>query len=74
MQTMSARNPLSGGRASPDPCYEWTGDPQAAIMVREDPRHFARETARRERRAKIYLSLTGAMILLIAIAFIWWTW
>jgi hypothetical protein len=47
---------------------------QAAIMVREDPRHFAREMARRERRAKIYLSLTGAMILLIAIAFIWWTW
>jgi hypothetical protein len=49
-------------------------DRRLKIMVREDPRHFARETARRERRAKIYLSLTGAMILLITIAFIWWTW
>jgi hypothetical protein len=58
-------------RSRPYPCYERM---DGATMVREDPRHFARETRRRERRALIYLVLTGAMIVAAAAAFIWWTW
>ena len=43
-------------------------------MAREHPHHFLREAARRERRAWAYLSLTAVMILIITIAFLWWTW
>jgi hypothetical protein len=45
-----------------------------AIMVREHPHHFVREAARRERQARAYLLLTAAMILVITVAFLWWTW
>jgi hypothetical protein len=43
-------------------------------MVREDPRHLAREAARRERRAWAYLVLTAMMIVVVVTAFLWWTW
>ena len=39
-------------------------------MAREHPHNFVREAARRERQAWAYLSLTGAMILIITIAFL----
>jgi hypothetical protein len=32
------------------------------------------EASRRERRARIYVSLTGVMILIVTATFIWWTW
>ena len=41
-------------------------------MAREHPHNFVREAARRERQA--WLSFTAVMILIIAIAFLWWTW
>ena len=56
-----------------NPCYE-PATRRAAIMAREHPHHFVREAKRRERQAWAYLSLTVAMILIITIAFLWWTW
>jgi hypothetical protein len=50
------------------------GSGRSAIMAREHPHHFVREAARRERQAWAYLSFTAAMILIITIAFLWWTW
>jgi hypothetical protein len=43
-------------------------------MVRQDPRHFAKEAARRERRAWIYLSLSAVVIIAVVFGFLWWTW
>jgi heme/copper-type cytochrome/quinol oxidase subunit 4 len=42
--------------------------------MREDPRHFAQEAKRRERRAWAYLWFTSVMIVVIVVAFLWWTW
>ncbi|HEX2473416.1 MAG TPA: hypothetical protein VHK01_01645 [Lacipirellulaceae bacterium] len=43
-------------------------------MVREHPHDFVRHAARRERQGWAYLSFTGVLILIFAIAFLWWTW
>jgi hypothetical protein len=47
---------------------------QGVIMMRTDPRNFAHEARLLERRSRIYVLITGVMILFAAFGFIWLTW
>ena len=42
--------------------------------MREHPHHIAKEAARRELQAWLYLSLTAVLILVTTAGFLWWTW